>query len=41
MIYRSDLAVCYAERKVGGAYNAIRYAEKRNIPFINFLIKTC
>lgn len=35
MIDRSDLAVCYVERKVGGAYNALQYAEKNKTPYIN------
>ena len=38
MIDRSDLAVCFVERKVGGAYNALRYAEKNKIPFINLAL---
>ncbi len=38
MIDRSDLVVCYVERKVGGAYNALRYAEKNKIPFINLAL---
>ncbi len=38
MIDRLDLIVCYVERKVGGAYNALQYAEKNKIPFINLAL---
>ena len=35
MVSRSDLLICYVNRKEGGAYNAVRFAQKNNIPFIN------
>ena len=38
MTDRSDLAVCYEERKGGGEFNALRYAEKNKIPFINLAL---
>lgn len=38
MIDRSDLVVCYVERTVGGAYSALRYAEKNKIPYINLAL---
>ena len=33
-IDRSDLVVVYAERNVGGAYAAMKYAQKQNKPII-------
>lgn len=35
MIERSDLVVAYVERKSGGAYRALKYAEKTNKKIIN------
>ena len=35
MIDRADLIVCYIERKNGGAYKTIQYAEKIGKPIIN------
>ena len=35
MIERSDLVVAYVERKSGGAYRALEYAEKTNKKIIN------
>ena len=35
MVSRSDLLICYVNRKKGGAYNAVVLAQKNNIPFIN------
>lgn len=35
MVDRSDLIVSYIRRKTGGAWNTIRYAEKRNHLIIN------
>lgn len=35
MVSRSDLLICYVNRKEGGAYNAVVLAQKNNIPFIN------
>lgn len=38
MIDRSDMVVCYAERKSGGAYNALQYAEKNKKNVINLAL---
>ena len=35
MVDRADLIVCYIERKNGGAYKTIQYAEKIGKPIIN------
>ena len=35
MIERSDLIVCYVERENGGAYDALRYAERLGKQIIN------
>ena len=35
MIDRSDLVVCYVEHESGGAYKAMKYAEKIGKSFIN------
>ena len=35
MIDRSDLVIVYAERDTGGAYTALKYAEKQNKRVIN------
>lgn len=38
MIDRSDLVICYVERKSGGAYKALRYAEKHGKAVINLAL---
>jgi len=35
MIERADLVIVYVERDVGGAYQAMKYAEKRNKELVN------
>lgn len=35
MIDRADLIICHIERKSGGAYQTIRYAEKLGKPILN------
>lgn len=35
MVLRSNLLISYVNKKAGGAYNAVRFAQKNNIPFIN------
>ena len=35
MIEKSDLVIVYVERQSGGAYAAMRYAEKLNKQIIN------
>ena len=35
MVDRSDLVICYVERKNGGAYAAVSYAEKQGKHIIN------
>lgn len=35
MVDRSDLVICYIDHNSGGAYQAIRYAQKRAVPCIN------
>ena len=35
MVDRADLIICYIEQKEGGAYKAVKYAEKHNKPIIN------
>ncbi len=35
MVSRSNLLISYVNKKAGGAYNAVRFAQKNNIPFIN------
>jgi len=35
MINRSDLVVCYIERKKGGAYHTVQYAKKQGKKIIN------
>lgn len=35
MVDRADLIICYIENNSGGAYQTIRYAEKRNKKIIN------
>ncbi len=35
MVDRADLIVCYIERKNGGAYKTVQYAEKIGKPIIN------
>lgn len=35
MIDRSDLVICYVERKSGGAYKALQYAEEQKSTVIN------
>ena len=37
MVDRADLIVCYIERKNGGAYKTIQYAEKIGKPIINII----
>lgn len=39
MIEQSDLVIVYIERKEGGAYTAMKYAEKLNKKVINLYIK--
>ncbi len=39
MIEQSDLVIIYIERKEGGAYTAMKYAEKLNKKVINLYIK--
>lgn len=38
MIDRSDLVSCYVERKCGGAYKALRYAERQGRAVINLAL---
>jgi len=35
MVEQSDLVIVYVERDNGGAYDAMKYAEKNNIPIVN------
>lgn len=35
MILRSNLVICYVAKSSGGAYNALRFADKNMIPVIN------
>ena len=35
MIEESDLLICYVERKCGGAFNALKYAEKLGKKIVN------
>ena len=35
MVEQADLFVCYVERQEGGAYTAMKYAEKLGINIIN------
>lgn len=35
MVDYADIIICYVERKTGGAYNAIKYAEKQGKTVIN------
>lgn len=35
MVDRADLIICYIEQKEGGAYKAVKYAEKHNKLIIN------
>jgi hypothetical protein len=35
MVEKADLLIVYTEKKQGGAYTAMRYAEKLHIPVIN------
>ena len=35
MVEESDLVVCYVERESGGAYSAVKYAEKLNKRVVN------
>lgn len=35
MVDRADLIICYVENKSGGAYKAMRYAEKQGKRIIN------
>lgn len=37
---RSDLVVCYVKRKFGGAYQALRYAEKRKTLYVDLAENT-
>ena len=37
-IDRSDLVICYVERKSGGAYKSLRYAEKHGKTVINLAL---
>ena len=39
MIERSDLVICYVKRNKGGAYNALKYAEKLGKEIINLCEK--
>ena len=39
MVDRADLIVCYIERKNGGAYKTIQYAEKIGKPIINIAVQ--
>ena len=38
MIARSELVICYVERKRGGAYKAQRYAERQGRTVINLTL---
>ena len=38
MIDRSDLVICYVGKKKGGAYQTIRYAEKRGKTILNLFL---
>lgn len=38
MIDRSDLVICCIEHKYGGAYTAVKYAQKQNIDIINIKV---
>ena len=35
MIDRSEIIICYVLEKKGGAYNAMKYAKKKNKVIIN------
>jgi hypothetical protein len=37
MVIRSDLVICCVERKSGGAYTAVRYAEKNGVEVVNLI----
>lgn len=39
MIDRADIVICYLERKTGGAYQAMKYAEKMNKLTVNLAKK--
>jgi len=38
IINNSDLLMCYVKNKTGGAYKALRYAEKQNKTIINLAV---
>lgn len=35
-----DLIICYIEREEGGAYAAVKYADKKNKAILNIFVKT-
>ncbi|MBR2044391.1 MAG: hypothetical protein IJ946_08660 [Clostridia bacterium] len=41
MVDRADLIICYVNREFGGAYKAMKYAEKRQKPIINLAKDIC
>ena len=41
MVDRSDLVICFVERKSGGAYQTIQYAEKQGKEIINIAEDGC
>ena len=41
MVEQADLFVCYVEREKGGAYAALKYAQKLKKPIINLAQKEC
>ena len=38
MIQQADLAICYVERREGGAYVALKHAQKLNKPVLNLAL---
>ena len=41
MVEQADCLICYVERENGGAYNAMKYAEKLSKKVINLAKKEC
>lgn len=39
IVDRADLIICFIDRKLGGAYQTIRYAQKQNKKIINLAIE--
>ena len=41
MVEQADLLICYVRREKGGAYTALKYAQKLQKPIINLAEKEC